>query len=80
MRDDRIQRHKAPFCPVSERQEWIKSQQKTTVNRTGGGLKVCLACQTIILPSVEDEGESPKLYDDIDHPHSKYKDKFIHVS
>lgn len=54
MRDDRIPRDKAPFYPVSGRQEWITSQQKATVNRTGGGLKVCLACQTIMLPSVKD--------------------------
>lgn len=60
MKDEKIPRDKAHFCPISGCQEWISSQQQKAVKRAGGGLKICLACRTILLPPAtveEDEGE-----------------------
>lgn len=54
MKDEKIPRDKAHFCPVSGCQEWIIPPQQAAVKKTGGGLKMCLACQSIILPSVEE--------------------------
>lgn len=55
MRDDRIPRDGAHFCPIAGCKEWIKSQEQEAKESTGEGLKMCLACQTILLPSVEEE-------------------------
>ena len=60
MKDKKIPSDKAHFCPISGCQEWITSQQQKAVKKTGGGLKICLACRTILLPPAtveEDEGE-----------------------
>lgn len=49
-RDDWISRDRAHFCPISGCQEWIKTQDEEA-------LKMCLACETILLPSVEDDDD-----------------------
>lgn len=53
MRDDRIPRDGAHFCPMSGCHDWISSQEQKEAKITGKGLKMCLACQTILLPPVD---------------------------
>ena len=56
MRDDRIPKDCPHFCPMPGCNEWVTAQEQEASKRTGRVLKMCLACQTILLPS-EEEGE-----------------------
>lgn len=66
MRDDRIPRDCPHFCPMSGCNEWVTTQQEQEGSkRTGRGvMKMCLACQTILLPPSEEEEEVGEEDDD----------------
>ena len=66
MRDDRIPRDGPHFCPIRGCNEWVSAREQEAAKRTGGVLKMCLACQTILLPSEEEEEEEDGDRDDDD--------------
>lgn len=51
--DDPIPSDTAYFCPIAGCPEWVTSHEE-------GALKLCLACETILLPSAEDHEEDAK--------------------
>lgn len=57
IKDEKIPSDKAHFCPIANCQEWITSRQQRALKREGKGLRMCLACKTILLPSVTVEKE-----------------------
>ena len=64
MKDDRIPRDGPHFCPIPGCDEWISAREQEAAKRTGGVLQMCLACQTILLPSEEEEEEEEEEADD----------------
>lgn len=64
MRDDRIPRDGPHFCPMSACKKWITAREQVAAKLRGGVLKMCLACQTILLPSEEEKEDDDHEDDD----------------